>query len=112
MIAGAFARGGESGTTRRAHAKKLHSEEVMYLGRLAKTRRRESLSLYFSDEDLLGIVSPHDDALVVTLAVANHNLHCILVDTGSSVDLLYWPTFEKIGIDKKRIAPVSPSRSQ
>jgi hypothetical protein len=42
---------------------------------------------------------PHDDALVVTLTVANHGIHRILVDNESSADILYWPTFQQMGID-------------
>jgi hypothetical protein len=42
---------------------------------------------------------PHDDALVVIMTVANHAIHRILVDNGSSVDILYWPAFKQMGID-------------
>jgi hypothetical protein len=52
-------------------------------------------------------MSPHDNALVVTLAMTNHKLHCILVHTRSSVDLLYSLAFEKIRIDKKKVTPMS-----
>jgi hypothetical protein len=45
---------------------------------------------------------PHDDALVVTLTVANHGIHRILVDNGSSADIL---SFQQMGIDRERIKP-------
>jgi hypothetical protein len=48
---------------------------------------------------------PHDDALVVTLTVANHGIHRILVDNRSSADILYWPAFQQMGIDRDRIKP-------
>ena len=48
---------------------------------------------------------PHDDALVVTVTVANHVIHRILVKNGSSADILYWPAFKQIGIDQDRIKP-------
>lgn len=63
--------------------------------------------LFFSNANLARIVSPHDDALVVTLAAANHNLHYIMIDTGSSMDLLHLLAFEKMGIDKKKVATMS-----
>ena len=59
----------------------------------------------FSEEDARGVVMPHDDALVVTLTVANHAIHRILVDNGSSADILYWPVFQHMGIDRDRIKP-------
>jgi hypothetical protein len=46
---------------------------------------------------------PHNDALVVTVTVANHAIHQVLVDNGSSADILYWPTFKQMGIDRDRI---------
>jgi hypothetical protein len=48
---------------------------------------------------------PHDDALVVTVTVANHAIHWILVDNGSFTDILYWPAFQQMGIDRDRIKP-------
>jgi hypothetical protein len=41
----------------------------------------------------MGVVMPHDDALVMTLTVANHGIYQILVDNGSSADILYWLAF-------------------
>jgi hypothetical protein len=48
----------------------------------------------------------HDDALVVTMTVAIHAIHQILVDNGSSANILYWPAFKQMGIDQDRIKPV------
>ena len=61
--------------------------------------------LSFSEEDTRGVVMPNDDALVVTLTIANHAIHRILVDNGSSVDILYWLVFQQMGIDRDRIKP-------
>ncbi|XP_059446518.1 uncharacterized protein LOC132178074 [Corylus avellana] len=59
--------------------------------------------LSFSEEDAKGVMMPHDDTLVVTVTVANHLLHRILVDNGSSTNILYWPVFKQMGIDHDRI---------
>ena len=59
----------------------------------------------FSEEDAKGVMMPHNDALVVTLMVANHMIHRILVDNESSADILYWPIFKQMGIDHDRIKP-------
>jgi hypothetical protein len=42
---------------------------------------------------------PLDDVLVVIVTIANHTIHRILVDNGSSVDILYWPAFQQMGIN-------------
>ena len=52
----------------------------------------------FSDEDLDHVQLPHDDALVITGLVANREVHRILVDNGSSTDILFFKAFEKMGI--------------
>jgi hypothetical protein len=54
---------------------------------------------------LEGVVMPHDDALVVTVTVANHAIHRILVDNRSLADILYWPAFQQMGIEQDKIKP-------
>jgi hypothetical protein len=78
---------------------------VYSLHRPSKVAKIESVVLSFSEEDARGVVMPHDDALVVTLTVANHGIHRILVDNRSSADILYWPAFQQMGIDRERIKP-------
>jgi hypothetical protein len=51
------------------------------------------------------IFYPHDDALVVTMMIGNYNIHRILVDNGSSADILFLPAFEKMKIEQKRVTP-------
>lgn len=41
----------------------------------------------------------HDAALVVTLSIANYTTQKILVDNGSSTNILLWDAFTKMGID-------------
>jgi hypothetical protein len=81
----------------------MQGQEVYSLHRHTKTAKTESVVLSFSEEDARGVVMPHDDALVVTLIVANHGIHQILVDNGSSADILYWLAFQQMGIDRDRI---------
>ena len=37
-------------------------------------------SLSFSDEDKIGTIQPHDDALVVTLRIGEYNVKRVMVD--------------------------------
>jgi hypothetical protein len=67
---------------------------VCSLHRPTKAAKMESVVLSFSEEDAWGVVLPHDDSRVVTVTIANHAIHQILVDNGSSADNLYWPTFK------------------
>ncbi|XP_059455322.1 uncharacterized protein LOC132185580 [Corylus avellana] len=100
-----IAGGRESSFARRAHARKVQTEEIYFLERPTKAQKQELVVLSFTDEDAKGVMMPHDDALVVTVTVANHLLHRILVDNRSSADILYWPILKQMGIDRSRIAP-------
>jgi hypothetical protein len=100
-----IAGGGESNSAKKAYARSMQNQEVYTLHRPAKAAKAESVVLSFSEEDARGVVMPHDDALVVTLTVANHGIHRILVDNGSSADILYWPAFQQIEIDHDKIKP-------
>ncbi|XP_059453507.1 uncharacterized protein LOC132184045 [Corylus avellana] len=104
-ISGGIAGGGESNSARRAHARRVQTEEVLFLEGFAKTLKQEPMVLSFTEEDAKGVMMPHDDTLVVTVTVANHLLHRILIKNGSSADILYWPVFKQMGIDRSRITP-------
>ncbi|XP_030936765.1 uncharacterized protein LOC115962040 [Quercus lobata] len=43
----------------------------------------------FSDEDKLGTLQPHDEALVVTLRIGGYDAKRVLVDQGSAVEVMY-----------------------
>ncbi|KAK6117276.1 hypothetical protein DH2020_048987 [Rehmannia glutinosa] len=51
-------------------------------------------SIRFTDEDLEGILTPHDDPMVVSLTIANYEVKRVLVDNGSSIDILFYDAFE------------------
>ncbi|XP_043714581.1 uncharacterized protein LOC122662942 [Telopea speciosissima] len=59
-------------------------------------RRRMDQPITFSDEDLANIQFSHDDALVIKMFIANYVVGRILVDSGSSVDILYYDAFKKM----------------
>jgi hypothetical protein len=40
------------------------------------------------DNDYVGVSLPHTNALMVTLAIANHKIHRIMLDTGSLTVIL------------------------
>jgi len=62
--------------------------------------------LGFSDDDYAGVSLPNTDALVVTLAIADHKIHWILLDTGSSIDILYQSAFELMKIRSGKNDPI------
>jgi hypothetical protein len=103
-IFGGIIDGGKSNSARKAYARSMQGK-VFSIHRPMKATKMEAVVLSFSKEDARGVIMPYDDALVVTLTVANHAIHCILVDNGSSTDILYWPAFQQMGVERDKIKP-------
>jgi hypothetical protein len=103
-IFGGIVGDGESNLDRKTYARSMQGE-VFSLYQPLKVAKTESVVLSFSEEDARGVVMPHDDALVVTLTMANHTIHRILVDDKNLADILYWPAFQQMGIERDRIKP-------
>ncbi|XP_059458234.1 uncharacterized protein LOC132187811 [Corylus avellana] len=96
---GGFDGGGESGRARKAYAQQVGSSHEIYtIGRSMKQSRTNAMLIGFSDNDYACISFLHMDALIVTLTVVNYNVHRILVDNGSSADILYWFAFKKLNL--------------
>ncbi|KAF0911442.1 hypothetical protein E2562_008315 [Oryza meyeriana var. granulata] len=57
----------------------------------------------FTAEDGWGRLFPHNDALVITVCVAEAHVHRILVDGGSSADILFASAFNQLRIPHIRL---------
>ena len=59
------------------------------------------------DEDARRLHHPHDDAIIITLTIANYTTRRVLIDNESSIDILYYPTFQQMRINKELLRPVN-----
>lgn len=84
-ISGGFAGGGETSSARR-----IYVCQVMQTSSSSQTSMVHNVpELSFSPKDFEGI-SPHeDDPLVVVVQVLNYNVRRVLIDPGSSADIIY-----------------------
>ncbi|XP_010681846.2 uncharacterized protein LOC104896754 [Beta vulgaris subsp. vulgaris] len=64
-------------------------------------------SVAFTLEDAKGIVYPHDYPLLVSLQISMAMVHRMLVDGGSSANILFKETFAKMGFETTCLKPVS-----
>ncbi|XP_030941478.1 uncharacterized protein LOC115966372 [Quercus lobata] len=55
----------------------------------------------FSDEDKLGTLQPHDNALVVTLRIGGYDVKRVLVDQGSAVKVMYPDLYKGLKLKPK-----------
>ena len=87
---------GGTSTGSSSKAKKTYLREVQNVqisGRPPRMIREVELTIIFTDKDARRLHHPHDDAIVITLAIANYTTRRVLIDNGSSADILYYPAF-------------------
>ena len=84
----------------------IRSEEVLKVQAMSKLPRLDT-AIIFSDSDLEGCQHPNDDPLVIRAVVANKTIHRVLVDNGSSTDIIFASAFDKMGIGRERLEPVN-----
>ena len=97
MIVGGMAVTGSSKKARKTYLRMVKNVQLM--GSIPKIARRESPIIGFSEEDARRLHHRHDDALVVNIRIKDYNMHRVLVDNRSSANILYYPTFQQMGID-------------
>ncbi|GAA0173404.1 hypothetical protein LIER_27028 [Lithospermum erythrorhizon] len=100
IISGGKSRGGDSGNARRTYAK-----PDIYV--VTTGARPEFLDMFFSMKDFKGIECPHEDPLVITQVIANFELGRMLVDTSSSLDILFLDAYLKLWMSRTQIRPVA-----
>ena len=61
--------------------------------------------MYFSEEDARSVKQPHDDPLVIMIMIEGFNTRRVLVDSGSSTDIIYLLAFQQLKLDPKRLCP-------
>ena len=44
---------------------------------------------------------------MVSIRVGDYNAHWVLVDNGSSADILYYPAFQQIRIEREQLVPTN-----
>ncbi|XP_073033010.1 uncharacterized protein [Primulina eburnea] len=101
MISGG-ATDGDSGRARKAHGRRLENFEI-YKG----ADLPQDTVISFGPEDLRGVVTPHNDALLVTATIANYDVARIFIDNGSSVNILFKSTLDQMKVEGVEFKPIS-----
>ena len=90
-------------------AKKTYLREVQNVqkSRWPPRIQKDEPTIIFTDEDARQLHHPHDDAIVITLTIANYTTRRVLIDNGSSADILRDPTFQQMRINKELLCLVN-----
>ena len=65
------------------------------------------LVLSLSNEDKLGTIQPHDDALVVTLTIGRYDVKRVMIDQGNAVEIMYPDLYKGLGLKPENLTTYS-----
>ena len=106
VISGGFAGGRESNSTRKAYLCSIRSRETLEVQTVPKLPRLDT-TITYSYFDMEGCQHPHDDPLMIKAIVANKRIHRVLINNGSSADIIFASTFDKMGIGREKLELVN-----
>ncbi|XP_022864597.1 uncharacterized protein LOC111384542 [Olea europaea var. sylvestris] len=100
--------GGETRNAKRNYAREAkHPPLTSYIVD-SNSRRNQVPPIIFTQEDAEGVHFPHCDALVVRVVIARNGLKRMLVDNGSSVNILFQSAFDKMILDHQLTPTTTP----
>ena len=65
------------------------------------------LVLSFSDAEKLGTIQPHDDALVVTLRIGGYDVKRVMIDQGSTAEIMYPDLYKGLSLKPENLTTYS-----
>ena len=102
---------GDSHSAHDRYAKEARNPPIPHVNRTgerpAKSTQRELEDIVFTKADIIWVHHPHIDTLVITARVTNSNVHRILVDDGSVVDIIYLDAYKMMGLTVSELSPTT-----
>lgn len=90
------------------YARKARSHHLTNIHHLSerppKLFKGEAMDISFTEEDAKWVHHPHSDALVINVYIGSRSVHRILVDNGSSANILYYDVYKKMGLLDKEMS--------
>ena len=102
-----FAAPGRTGScpSRVMSVARLSSEDTSHEPKRARLDR--PLIMGFLDEDKIGTIQPHDDALVITLRIGGYDIRRVIVDQSSATEIMYTDLYKGLGLRAEDLTPYS-----
>ncbi|KAL5537362.1 hypothetical protein UlMin_046141 [Ulmus minor] len=106
---------GETNRARKNYARQSRTDpfphQVNLTGHKEKIPHLSDDPIIFTESEARGLWHPHTDAIVVTLRIAGRKVFRILVNNGSSADILFKSTFNRMNLVGVKIEPTASSLS-
>ncbi|XP_057426054.1 uncharacterized protein LOC130719444 [Lotus japonicus] len=97
-IAGGFGGGGVTSAARKRYARAVNTVAKVPFG-------FSHPDITFSSDDFVGIKPHLDDPIVILLRVNQLNVQRVLLDQGSSADIIYGGVFDRLGLSEADLTP-------
>ncbi|KAL5555515.1 hypothetical protein UlMin_037751 [Ulmus minor] len=101
---------GDKNRARKNYARQARSEPFPHQINLAehknKAPRLSSEPIIFTEEEASSLWHPHKDAIVVALRIASRKVYKILTDNGSSADILFRSTLNRMDLVGAKFDPI------
>ncbi|XP_056688411.1 uncharacterized protein [Spinacia oleracea] len=90
------------GGQRSNHASKKHLRALSHQVNFNAVGEKEPHppNMTFTADDCLGVQYEHEDPLVISMDLNNHNVHRVLVDVGSVVNIIFRNCFEQLILEE------------
>ena len=95
---------GQSSKSKKTYLKVV--QNVQLSGRSPRTRGIDEPTISFTNKKAEKIHHPHDDAIFITLLIADYTTRRVLMDNGSLADILYYPAFQQIRLGRDQLRPI------
>ena len=70
-----------------------------------RARLDRPLVMGFSNEDKIGTIQPHDDALVIILRIRGYDVKRVMVDQGNAIEIMYPDLFKGLNLRTEDLTP-------
>ena len=83
---------GQSSKSRKTYLKVV--QNVQLFEQPLRTRGEDEQAITFTNKDAGKVHHPHDNEIIITLLIANYTTRRVLIDNGSSANILYSLSFQ------------------
>jgi len=98
-ISGGFSGGGCTTSQRKRYTRSVMSIEAQVVDDVL------DVDLAFTKVDLCDVISHDNDHVVISVVTAGRKVHMVLVDQGSSADVMFWSTVNKLQLSPDQLRP-------
>ncbi|GMN49655.1 hypothetical protein TIFTF001_018818 [Ficus carica] len=100
---------GDTASSRRSYAREARwfarGEHTNMAEHISKICRQDSPPITFTDDEADWLLHPHNEALVGEIRVANNVVRRVLIDNGSSTDVIIMDAFSRLKIEGATLTP-------